>query len=160
MAISLLAALVAALGADEETYTVTLAFETMHCDECRAELEGTLKKIPGFKSALVSGDSVTVTFEGKTPVPAFRRLAQDLKLVSVSISIHGTVSASGEKLTLVARRSGTALALLNPEKPKAEDRLAGLRKQMGGKNRFRIEGTLVDGKAVILGAFAPADWKD
>ena len=70
------------------------------------------------------------------------------------------MSFSGERATLVARGSGVVLALRNPGKPPKVDRVGELKKQLGGKNRFRIGGGLVDGRAVILESFAATDWKD
>ena len=34
--------------AADDTYTLTLVFQRMHCDECKREAESTVKKIPGF----------------------------------------------------------------------------------------------------------------
>lgn len=142
-----------------DTYTVTLTFEKMHCDECKTELETTLKKIQGVKAVAVTEKAAAVTFEDKAPVPAFNRLPKDLKLVSSTVSIRGTVSFAGDKATLSAKGSGQTLALVNPEKPK-DDRLAELKKQLGGKNRFQVTGALVAGKGIGVESFQPAEWKD
>jgi copper chaperone CopZ len=147
-----------ALAADD-TYTVTLTFEKMHCDECKAELESTLKKMQGVKTVAITENAAAATFEDKAPVPAFNRLPKDLKLMSATVSIRGTVSFAGDKATLAAKGSGQTLALTNPEKPRA-DRLAELKKQLGGKNRFQVTGQLVSGKAIAVETFQAADWKD
>ncbi len=145
----------------EDTHRATLVFETMHCDECRAEIEAILRKVEGFKSVAVEGDRVTLVFEDKAPIPSFRRLPGDLRLKEVLVEISGTVSFAEDKATLVAKGSGAALALVNPEKqdPPA-DRLAELRRQLGGKNRFRIRGALQGARTVVLASFERTDWKD
>ena len=153
---SLLAMLCLLAPADEETFAVTLAFQEMHCEECRVELETGLKRIRGFKAVSVTGKTVTVRFEEKAPIPALQRLPRDLDLVSTRISIRGTVTLTGEQATLVARSSGARLELRNPRKV---DRVGELKKQLGGKNRFRVAGRLVDARAIVLERFEKADWK-
>ena len=156
MILSALIALFAAV--DEDAIMVTLAFERMHCDECKSELEASVKKMPGFKSVSVSGSSAVVTFDEKASVPAFNRLPKDLSLRSVTLSIRGTVSFAGDKATLVAR-SGVTYALVNPDKSKT-DAVGDLKKKLGGKNRFQVTGTLEGGKSIHLSSFQAADWKD
>ncbi len=157
-----LAALLAVLGqaAPEYVHKATLVFEAMHCDECRIEIEAVLKKVRGFKAVATEENRVILTFEEKAPIPAFSRVPKDLRLKEVTVEIAGTVSFSDKKSTLVARGSGEALSLVNPEKPEAGDRLEGLRRALGGKNRFLIRGTLSAARTVVLGSFEPADWKD
>lgn len=149
-----------AAAIDDDAFTVTLAFEKMHCDECKAELEASVKKIQGFKSVIIIENTGTVIFDDKAPIPAFNRLPKDLSLRAAVLTIRGTVSLSGDKATLVAKGSGATLALVNPEKPKAVDRLAELKKQLGGKNRFQVTGALVGGRSIALESFKPADWKE
>lgn len=144
----------------EDTHKAILVFEAMHCDECRAEIEAILRKVQGFKSVATAENRVTLVFEDKAPIPAFGRLPKDLQLKEVLVEIAGTVSFSEKKATLVAKGSGEALALVNPEKPKPEDRLEELRRKLDGKNRFLIRGTLAGAKTVVLGSFEPTDWKD
>ena len=59
---------------------------------------------------------------------------------------------SGDKATLVAKGSGTTLQLTG-------DKLAELRKKLGGKNRFQVTGALA-GKSLQLESFQTAEWKD
>jgi len=154
-----LACLILLAAFADDTFTVTLAFETMHCDECRTELEATVKKIPGFKSSSVAGESVTLVIEDKSPVPAFNRLPKDLRLKSATLALSGTVSFADDKATLVAKGSGASLALANPEHPEKIDRLSELKGKLGGKNRFRVTGEWVGGKTLVLGGFEAIDWE-
>jgi hypothetical protein len=70
-----------------------------------------------------------------------------------NLTLHGTVSFSGDKATLVAKGSGATLSLAGAEK------LAELKKKLGGKNRFQVTGSLA-GKSLALESFQTADWKD
>ena len=155
----LLALLPLLLAADEDAITVTLAFERMHCDECKAELEASVKKMPGFKAVAFVGSAAVAIFDEKQPVPAFNRLPKDLSLRSASLSIRGTVSFTGEKATLVAR-SGSTYALVNPDKTR-QDPLGDLKKKLAGKSRFTVSGAIGgDGKTILLQSFQATDWKD
>ncbi len=152
-------ALLLALAQDrDDAFTVTLGFEKMHCDECKAEVEAILRKKPGFKSLAFQENAVSASFDEKGSVPAFAGLPKDLSLRATRLSIRGTVSFAGDKATLVAKGSGAAFALSNPS-PQA-DRLAELRKALGGKNRFRVSGVLASAKGLLLEGFQPAEWKD
>ena len=151
-----LAALLCA--ADEDALTVTLTFERMHCDECKAELEASVKKMQGFRLVTFVGPTALVIFDEKSPAPAFNRLPKDLSLRAVTLTVRGTVSFSGEKATLVAR-SGTTYALVNPDKAKG-DPLGELKKKLGGKSRFTVTGALSGGHTLALGSFQATDWKD
>lgn len=144
----------------EDPPKAILVFDAMHCDECRAEIEAILKKVQGFKSVATEENRVTLAFEDKAPLPSFTRIPRDLQLKEVILEISGTVSFEGEKATLVARGRGEAVSLVNPEKPKPIDRLAELRREMAGKNRFRIRGPLAGARKVILDSFQRTDWKD
>jgi copper chaperone CopZ len=146
------------LALQDDAFTVTLAFDKMHCDECKAEVEAILKKKPGFKSISFTETSAVAAFEEKAAIPAIAGLPKDLSLKAVRLSIRGTVSFTGDKATLVAKGSGAALALANAS-PDA-DRLAELKKSLGGKNRFRVAGVLAGGKALQVESFQPADWKE
>jgi len=132
-------------------------FEKMHCDECKAEVEARVRKLPGFKSVVFEEDAARVLLEEKSPIPAIGTFPKDLSLKAQRLSLRGAVNASGDKLTLIAKESGTALGLANPE-PAREDRLAELRKAMGGKNRFRVTG-LLSGRTLVVESFEKADWK-
>ena len=143
---------------DEDAITVTLSFERMHCDECKSELEASVKKMAGFKGVTFLGSNVLVLIDEKQPVPAFNRLPKDLSLRAVTLALRGTVSFAGEKGTLVAR-SGSTYALGNADKSK--DSLGELKKKLGGKSRFTVSGALGgDGKTILLQSFQATDWKD
>ncbi|HEX7898906.1 MAG TPA: hypothetical protein VF950_14175 [Planctomycetota bacterium] len=137
----------------EDANTLTLVFEMMHCDECKFEVEARAKKIPGFVSMTFLDATAVVLTAEKAPPPAMGALPKDLRLKAQTIQIRGTVNASGDKLTLVAKGSGATLAL-------GGDKLADLKKALGGKNRFRLTGMLVGGKTLTLEAFQAVDWKD
>jgi copper chaperone CopZ len=144
------------LALQDDVATVTLAFQKMHCDECKAELEATLRKMQGYKSHQVADAAVAVAFDEKAPLPAFNRLPKDLNLVSVTAALRGTASIAGDKAALVLKGSGAALALHNPD---GQDVLSALKSKLGGKNRFQVSGLLTP-KGLVLAAFQPADWKD
>lgn len=143
--------------AKEDTFTVTLSFEKMHCQECQAELQALLSRLPGFVSHAISGGTATVTLKESAPIPRFNRLPRDLRMQKTAVDIRGTVGFSDDKATFVAKGSGATLAIVNP---KGADRLSGLRAKLGGKNRFRITGRLTDGRTLELESFTAADWKD
>ncbi len=143
------------MAAQEEPYSVTLSFEKMHCDECKAELEATLKKLQGVRSVSIAEAAATLSIGDKSPVPAFNRLPKDLVLRQVTATLRGTVSFAGDKATLVAKGSGVTLALAGPA-----DKLGELKSKLGGKNRFLVTGALQGGKSLVLASFQPADWKD
>src|SRR5438477_1480099 len=134
----------------DDTYTLALVFQRMHCDECKREAEATIKRLPGFVSVTFAETSAVVILGDKSPVPAVAGLPKDMGYRGASLTIHGTVSFSGEKATLVAKGSGTTLSLTGGEK------LAELKKKLGGKNRFQVTGALA-GKTVALESFQPAD---
>ena len=142
-----------ALCAQEEANTLTLVFEKMHCDECKFEVEARAKKIPGFLSMTFLDATAIVLTAEKAPPPVAGAFPKDMRLQSQTIQIRGTVNASGDKLTLVAKSSGATLAL-------GGDKLADLKKALGGKNRFRLTGTLTGGKTLNVEAFKADDWKD
>ena len=146
------------LVSQEDVNTLTLVFDKMHCDECKIEVEARLKKIPGFVSmTFIDATAVVLTAE-KAPPPAIAGFPKDLRLKAQTIAIRGTVNVSGDKLTLVAKSSGATLALANVDG--GRDRLAELKKALGGKNRFRLTGQLAGGKTLHLESFQAADWKD
>ena len=144
---------------DDGTFTVTLSFERMHCDECKAELEASLKKMTGVRLVTLVDGSAVVVFDEKSSLPAFNRLPRDLSLRTITLAILGTASFSGEKATLVAR-SGSVYPLLNGARSKA-DPLGELKKNLGAKGRFRVQGTIgAGGRTIALETFEPTDWKD
>jgi copper chaperone CopZ len=152
-AVVLLGLLVAAV--QEEPVTVSLAFEKMHCEECRLEVEAKVRRWTGFQSVQTAGNVATVVLDEKSPVPAVGGFPKDLVLQAARLSLRGTVSASGEKLTLVAKGSGAVLALGG-----APDRLAEPKKALAGRNRFRLDGALAGPKSLLLESFRPAEWKE
>jgi hypothetical protein len=136
----------------EDTYTLTLAFQRMHCDECKREAEATVKRLPGFVGVTFSETSAVVLMADKSPVPAVGGLPKDMGYRGSHLTIQGTVNFSGDKATLVAKGSGATLALTG-------DKLAELKKKLGGKNRFQVAGGLA-GKSLQVDSFTPAEWKD
>lgn len=142
----------AAPAAAEDTYTLTLVFQRMHCDECKREAEAAVKRLPGFAGVTFTETSAVVLIADKSPVPAVQGLPKDMGYRASHLAIQGTVSFSGEKATLVAKGSGATIAL-------AGEKVAELKKKLGGKNRFQVTGTLA-GKALSLESFQPVDWKD
>ena len=144
---------------DEDVFTVTLQFERLHCDECRAELETTLRKMAGVREVTLREDSVELHVEERCRVPDFARLPRQAGLKAITLTLRGTASFSGEKATFVAR-SGALHRLVNPEGSGA-DPVGDLRKRLGPKGRFQVTGTVgPDGKGIALKAFEPVDWKD
>jgi len=105
----LLGMLVPATG--DDTYTLTLVFQRMHCEECKREAEATVKRLPGFVGVTFAETAAVVILADKSPVPAVAGLPKDMGYRGSSLSIHGTVSFSGDKATLVAKGSGTTISL-------------------------------------------------
>jgi len=138
--------------AADDTYTLTLVFQRMHCDECKREAEGTVKKLPGFVGVTFLETAAVVILADKSPLPAVAGLPKDMGYRGAHLTIHGTVSFAGDKGTLVAKGSGATLALTG-------DKVADLKKKAGGKNRFQVTGSL-NGKSIALESFQSADWKD
>ncbi|MBI3854776.1 MAG: heavy-metal-associated domain-containing protein [Planctomycetes bacterium] len=138
--------------AADDTYTLTLVFQRMHCEECKREAEATVKRLPGFVGVSFAETAAVVILTDKSPVPAVAGLPKDMGYRGAHLNIHGTVSFSGDKATLVAKGSGATLSL-------AGDKLADLKKKLGGKNRFQVTGSLA-GKSLSLESFQAADWKD
>jgi hypothetical protein len=137
----------------DDSYALTLHFQRMHCDECKREAEATVKRLAGFMSVTFAETAAVVLIGDKSPIPALAGLPKDMGYRGCSLSIHGTVSFSGDKATLVAKGSGATLSLTGGEK------LAELKKKIGGKNRFQVSGNLA-GKSLQLESFQAADWKD
>ncbi len=149
-----------AAPAEDDPFTVRLAFEKMHCAECRAEIEATLKKIDGCRTVETAGNVVTATFDDTKPIPTFQKLPRDLKLKKTTLTLYGTVSVSDDKVLLTARGSGAVLTLQNSREPGAPDKVGELRKRRGGKNRVLIDGEPAGARNLTLESFAVADWKD
>ncbi len=139
-------------GRGEDTYTLTLTFQRIHCDECKREAEAAVKRLPGFVAVSFAETSAVVTLADKAPVPAVGGLPKDMGFRGSHLSIQGTVTCSGEKATIVAKGSGSTLQLVG-------DKLPELRKKLGGRNRFQVSGALA-GKSLQLESFQPAEWKD
>ena len=138
--------------AGDDTYTLTLVFQRMHCDECKRDAEATVKRLPGFASVTFAETSAVVLISDKSPIPAVAGLPKDMGYRGAHLTIHGTVSFTGDKASLVAKGSGATLSLTG-------DKLAELKKKSGGKNRFQVTGSLA-GKSLALESFQAADWKD
>lgn len=145
--------LLALACAQDDVNTLTLVFENMHCDECKFEVEARAKKIPGFVSLSFADATAVIHVAEKSPPPLVGAFPKDLRLKTQTVRLRGTVNASGDKLTLVAKGSGATLAL-------GGDRLAELKKALGGKNRFLLSGPLRGEKTLAVESFQPADWKD
>jgi hypothetical protein len=138
--------------AADDTYTLTLVFQRMHCDECKRDAEATVKRLPGFAGVTFAETSAVVVISDKSPVPAVAGLPKDMGYRGAHLTIHGTVSFSGDKATLVAKGSGATISITG-------EKLGELKKKLGGKNRFQVTGALT-GKSLVLESFQAADWKD
>jgi hypothetical protein len=149
-----LAVLAVLAAVQAEDVSVALVFEKMHCEECRLEVEAGVKRWTGFKSVATAGNVATVLLEEKAPVPPVGGFPKDLVLSAARITLRGVVSASGDKLTLVAKGSGAVLALA------PGDQALELKKALGGKNRFRLSGVLAGPKSLRVESFQAVDWKD
>jgi len=136
----------------DDTYTLTLVFQRMHCEECKREAEATVKRLPGFVGVTFAETAAVVILADKSPVPAVAGLPKDMGYRGSHLTIHGTVSFSGDKATLVAKGSGATLSITG-------EKLGDLKKKLGGKNRFQLTGALA-GKSLALESFQAADWKD
>lgn len=136
----------------EDTYTLTLVFQRMHCDDCKREAEAAVKRLPGFVGVTFAETTAVVSLVDRAPVPSVSGLPKDMGYRGSQLSIRGTVSFSGEKATLVAKGSGATLALCG-------EKLVELRKKGGGKNRFQVSGALT-GRSLMLESFQSAEWKD
>ena len=136
----------------DDTYTLTLVFQRMHCEECKREAEATVKRLPGFVGVTFAETAAVVILADKSPVPAVAGLPKDMGYRGSHLTIHGTVSFSGDKATLVAKGSGATLSITG-------DKLGDLKKKLGGKNRFQLTGALA-GKSLALESFQTAEWKD
>jgi len=136
----------------EDTFTLTVVFQRMHCEECKREAEAAFRRFPGFVGVTFSENSAVVSLAEHSPVPPVKGLPKDMGFRLVKLAIRGTVSFSGEKATLVAKGSGTAFAL-------SGEKLGELRKKIGGKNRFQVTGS-VSGRSLVIESFQTAEWKD
>lgn len=152
--------------AKEETYPVTLTLEAMHCEECRESLEGNLRRLRGVKSVEIGETSATVAVLEKHPVrlrSVANAVPSDLKLLSITLTIRGIVSRTGEDLSVRAKGSGQSFLLDNKDKDKA-DVVGELRKSLAVPPRYSVTGELVerDKKEILLLGEPPskAEWKD
>lgn len=145
---------------DDETYSVTLTFQSMHCEECKVQLQECLEKIRGVKSVALGGNSATASVEEKTrfELTRFRSASpRDMKLKSVSLSVRGCVSESGGQFKVTTKGAGQVFSLVNPEK---RDPLSELKQQLGGANKFRIDGIAIEPTKVELNSFAKTDYDE
>lgn len=157
MTAAIVPVMLAALQAGD-TVQLVVTFESMHCAECRTELEGVTKKMPGLVSVKIAGNRVTLTLAERAPLPPLTRFPKELKVRGAVLSLRGTAVFSRNKVSFVAKGSGATLALANPTRP-AVDHLGKLRAQQGGRNRFRVTGSL-KGRTLVLASFQKAEWKD
>lgn len=145
---------------DDETYSVTLTFQSMHCEECKAQLQEGLEKIGGVKSVSLGGNSATAAVEegAKFVLSKFRSASpRDMKLKSVSLSVRGCVSESGGQFKVTTKSAGQVFSLVNPEK---RDPLSELKQQLGGANKFRIDGVALEATKVELQSFAKTEYDE
>ena len=164
----LLLLLAVVLVVDDEVLTISLAFEKMHCDECRTTVEAQLRQTHKNAKVTVEGDTATVTIPEGTALDLakiHRALPSDLKLKSIGLTGRGTVTAKGADLRFQPRNTVSEYPLANrEERPKAkDDRLAELRKELAGKNRFEITGELREKDKTIqlvVTGFKKTDWTD
>ena len=78
-----------------------------------------------------------------------------MKLTTVLVRIRGKVADSGVKIT--AKGSGQMIDLGNPPK---KEILAELKKQLGGENKFFVEGAALDSARIELRAFEKPAYED
>jgi copper chaperone CopZ len=147
-----LLALLPGTATREDTYTLTLMFQRMHCDECKRDAEAAVKRLPGFVSVTFAETFAVVQMAEQSPVPMVTGLPKDMGYRGCHLTIQGTVNFSDDKATLVARGSGCTLSL-------AGGKLADLKKKLAGKHRFQVSGAL-SGKSLQVETFQPAEWKD
>ena len=83
----------------DDTYTLTLVFQRMHCEECKREAEATVKRLPGFVAVNFQETAAVVVLADKSPVPAVAGLPKDMGYRGSHLTIHGTVSFSGDSLS-------------------------------------------------------------
>jgi copper chaperone CopZ len=153
------------LGHDDDTWTIAVKVEAMHCDECKAGLEANLKAI---KDARVEteGTTVTVTVPEKVRVGTktiAAALPSDLKLKSVTVTFRAVVTAKGERLDARAKDSGQTFALANLDDRK-KDAVGELKKSLKDPWKYVVTGELVERQrveTVLLSAVPTATtWKD
>jgi len=160
----------AALSAQsgEETYTVTLAVKSMHCDECKATLDVRLKAVAGVKTVEPNAEKLTVTVTVLEKHAIRLKTLQacvpgDMKLERATVSLRGVVSAMGMMLQLKGKASG-AVFELGDKDPKSNEKQAALREALGqGKKKFKITGELVEREkreVLAMDSFEAVEWKD
>lgn len=162
-ALAMLAAFLA--GGDDDTWTVTVTVEAMHCDECRSALEANLKAIKDARVE-IDGTTAKVTVPEKTAV-RYKTIASslpgDLKLKSVVVSFRAVVSLKGDRLDARAKESEQTFALANADEKK-KDVTGELKKSLADPPKYVVTGELVEKQRVetILLSSAPAktNWKD
>ncbi|GEM_PF-5526257 len=151
---------VLSLAVGEDTYTVTLTFQTMHCESCREELTTALGRVPGKKSVALGDKSAVVQVEerSKFDLGRYRTASpRDMKLVSVRIRVRGKVSDTGGRVKVTTRGAAQVFDLRNPEK---QDVLGEIRKQLGGDNKFFVEGVALAASALELLRFEKTTYED
>jgi copper chaperone CopZ len=151
---------------DDDVYTVTLAFESMHCDECKSALETNLKAgVKDVQKVAIEGETATVVVKdgGAPDLSKLRRAVPgDLKLKAVGVKARGTVATKGSDLVFTWKDTTQQVPLSNRDEKPKQDRLSELRKEMGGKNRFEIAGELREKERIprlVVDSFAKTDWE-
>jgi copper chaperone CopZ len=160
------AALTAQTG--EETYPVTLAVKSMHCEECKATLDARLKPLAGVKTVETNAEKLTVTVTVLEKHAIRLKTLQacvpgDMKLERVTVTLRGVVSAFGMMLQLKAKASNAAYELGDKD-PKNNEKQAALRESLGqGRKKFKITGELVEREkreVLAMDSFEAVEWKD
>jgi hypothetical protein len=99
----LLGMLVPATG--DDTYTLTLVFQRMHCEECKREAESTVKRLPGFVAVSFLETAAVVIIADKSPLPAVAGLPKDMGYRGARLAIPSSRRAAGRRSRSPARSS-------------------------------------------------------
>jgi len=144
----------------EETYTVTLQFQSMHCEECKTDLTQRLEKVRGVQSVRIGGCSAVADVEERSrfDLGSFRGAKpRDMRLLEVRISLRGRASEAGGHVRITAKSSGQVIDLVNPER---QDTVGDLKNQLGGSNKFFIEGVALESTRVELHRFSKTEFEE
>ena len=77
---ALLLPLLLTLLQDGDTYQLDITFESMHCAECKTELEGVAERLPGLRSAKIRGNRLLLTLSERAPVPSLNRFPKEIEI--------------------------------------------------------------------------------
>jgi copper chaperone CopZ len=171
MTICMLIAALLSVQEAEETYTVRITFEGMHCEECRKGTGSGLKAVPGVKSVSLDDSAGSATLqvseEFGTRLSLLRKaVPSDVKISSFDVVLRGTVHVKDDVATFRSRISRQKVHLRNHEVEgeKTVDHVGELKKQVaGGTSRFRISGFVKENKKgafLSITSFQQTDWKD